>query len=123
MDNKTVYIEWCKYQSRKGLPMPAYSVEAYTQAVIDTWKAVLDKEAKIVVKKLLVGVIKEDFCDQDYLRDRDLVVPLYEGETETDAIRLWMEEHKHWIRADEKKYVNVIREVGLNEYAGSMLYR
>lgn len=80
-------------------------------------------DKKNVVRKVLVGVIKEDFCDQYYLRDRDNTIPLYEGETDADAIKLWMEEMKGWIRADEKKYVKVIREVGLNEYAGSMLYR
>lgn len=76
-----------------------------------------------IVRKVLVGVIKEDFCDQDYLRDRDLVIPLYEGELDGYAKALWMDANKNWIRADEKKYVKVIREVGLTEYAGSVLYR
>lgn len=79
--------------------------------------------SKVVVRKVLVGVVIESFCDQRYLRDRDEVVPLYEGETDSTAISLWMEEYKGWIRADEKKYVKVIREVGLDEYAGHEIWR
>lgn len=79
--------------------------------------------SKKVVRKVLVGVVIDSFCDQDYLRDRDYTIPLYEGETDATAISLWCEEMKNWIRADEKKYVKVIREVGEREYAGSMLYR
>ena len=76
-----------------------------------------------VVRKVLVGVVKPDFCDQRYLRDRDAVVPLYIGETDQDAINLWCTEMKNWIRADEKYLVKVIKEVGLKEYAGSEVHR
>ena len=56
--------------------------------------------------RFLVGVHCPNFCDQPYIRDRDSV---HEAETEAEAIRLWIEEHKHWIRTDEKHLVQVLK--------------
>ena len=76
-----------------------------------------------VVRKVLVGIVLEKYFDEGYFRDRDIVVPLHEGETDTDAIKLWCEEMKGWMRPDEKRYVKVIRTVGLKEWAGHEMYR
>ena len=76
-----------------------------------------------IVKKVKVGIVLEKYIDEDYIRDRDIVIPLFEGETEKDAISLWCNEMKSWIKPNEKRYVKVIKEVGLNEYGGYELYR
>ena len=52
-----------------------------------------------------------------------MVIQLVEGETDETSIKLWCEEMKGWMRPDEKRYVKVIREVGLNEWAGHEMYR
>lgn len=76
-----------------------------------------------VVRRVKVGVVLDHYIDERYIRDRDMVVPLHEGETDADAIRLWCEEMKNWIRQDEKKYVKVMSELEKDEYGGWELYR
>ena len=76
-----------------------------------------------VVRKVLVGIVSPNFCDQRYLRDRDMVIPLVEGETDKTAIGLWIKDMSGFIRYDERGLVKVIREVKPEEYAGHELYR
>lgn len=78
---------------------------------------------KTVVKKLLIGLDVPDFCDQDYLRDRDEVVPLFEGETEADAIALWIKERHGWLKTSEHKYIKVFKEGSAKDYLGHELFR
>lgn len=46
----------------------------------------------------LVGVDAPTFCDQAYIRDRDEKI---QAENASAAIKIWLENHKHWIRPDE----------------------
>ena len=46
----------------------------------------------------IVGVDAPTFCDQAYIRDRDEKI---QAENAQAAIKIWLENHKLWIRPDE----------------------
>lgn len=54
-----------------------------------------------------VGLVKEDFCDQRYLRDRDEEVL---AETAEEAIQEFIKMKKGWLRKNEHRYVEVLEE-------------
>jgi hypothetical protein len=58
--------------------------------------------------KYKVGVYLPSFCDQAYIRDRDLVI---EAENEKEAISQWCVRMKNWIREDEKHLVKVLETI------------
>lgn len=59
-------------------------------------------------RTFLVGVVVPDFCDQAYLRDRDLKI---HAQDESAAIQKFIEEYKgYWLRPEEFKFVRIIKE-------------
>lgn len=56
----------------------------------------------------LVGVDCPEYCDQRQIRDRDAVI---EANSEKEAISLWIEKRKLWIRDDEKHLVKVLKHL------------
>jgi hypothetical protein len=58
------------------------------------------------MKVYKVGLVKENFVDQDYLRDRD--ENIYNVDNEKDAINEYIRIKKGWLKKSEEKYVKVI---------------
>lgn len=50
----------------------------------------------------IVGVDAPFFCDQQYIRDRDEKIF---AQNVQEAIEIWLENHKLWIRPDEVRLV------------------
>ena len=46
MNNQETYKKWNEHQEKNNLPHPTYSVEAYTQETINSWKAILQEESE-----------------------------------------------------------------------------
>ena len=52
-----------------------------------------------------IGIYYPEFCDQPYLRDRDEWI---QAESAPEALKIWLEGHKHWIHPTERKMVKVM---------------
>lgn len=55
-------------------------------------------------KKFVVGVYAPDFCDQDYIRDRDELVV---AKNEAEAKRIFIKLKTGWLRPEEQRLVAV----------------
>lgn len=78
---------------------------------------------KKAVKKVLVGIVLKSYVDEEYIRDRDLIVPLFENEDNDVAIKLYIEEMNGWLHTSEYKYVKVIKEFEETGFYGHEIYR
>ena len=54
----------------------------------------------------VVGVNCPSFCDQAYIRDRDIKVSA--EYTKQEAVALFLSEYREWLRPDEKNLVRVL---------------
>lgn len=67
---------------------------------------------KMPKEYLVVGLDIPKFVDKRYLADRNLMVPLYDEETDAVAISEYMKYHEGWIGKNSEQYVRILERAG-----------